>query len=160
MADLNKTFLMGRLTFDPELRHTSGSTAVTELRIVTNRVWYTSDNEKKEDTLFIDVTVWGKQAENACQYLRKGSGVHVEGSLKLDQWEDKKTGEKRSKISVQGERIQYLDAKPKSDQATAPTPAREPRREEPRREQSKPAETARSAMVDAVSDVDDDSIPF
>ncbi len=159
MADLNKTFLMGRLTFDPELRHTSGSTAVTELRLVTNRTWYTSDNEKREDTLFIDVTVWGKQAENCCQYLRKGSGVHVEGSLKLDQWDDKKTGEKRSKISVQGERVQFLDSKPRTDQAPSPTSAREPRREEPRRE---PADTARASMMDVVTDMDtdDDSIPF
>ena len=73
MADLNKVFLMGRLTFDPELRRTPSGTAVTELRMATNRSWAGRDGERREETLFIDVTVWDRQAENCCQYLRKGS---------------------------------------------------------------------------------------
>ncbi len=100
MADLNKVFLMGRLTFDPELRRTPTGTAVTELRLATTRSWSGRDGERREETLFIDVTVWDRQAENCCQYLRKGSGVHVEGFLKMDTWDDKTTGEKRSKIRV------------------------------------------------------------
>ena len=80
MADLNKVFLMGRLTFDPELRQTPSGTAVTDLRLATNRSWTGQDGERKEETLFIDVTVWDRQAETCCQYLKKGSGVHVEGS--------------------------------------------------------------------------------
>ena len=110
MADLNKVFLMGRLAFDPELRRTPGGAAVTELRLATTRSWSGRDGERKEETLFIDVTVWDRQAENCCQYLRKGRSVHVEGYLKTDAWEDKNTGEKRSKIKVQAERVQFLDS--------------------------------------------------
>jgi single-strand DNA-binding protein len=110
MADLNKVFLMGRLTFDPELRRTPSGSAVTELRLATTRAWSGRDGERREETLFIDVTVWDRQAENCCQYLRKGRSVHVEGYLKTDTWEDKNTGEKRSKIKVQAERVQFLDS--------------------------------------------------
>ena len=111
MADLNKVFLMGRLTFDPELRRTPSGTAVTELRLATTRSWSGRDGERREETLFIDVTVWDRQAENCCQYLRKGSSVHVEGSLKMDTWDDKNTGEKRSKILVHADRVQFLDSR-------------------------------------------------
>src|SRR4051794_41709096 len=109
MADLNKVFLMGRLTFDPELRYAPSGSAVTELRLAINRVWTGRDGERKEESLFIDVTVWDRQAENCCQYLKKGSGIHVEGSLKMDTWDDKTTGDKRSKIRVNAERVQFLD---------------------------------------------------
>jgi single-strand DNA-binding protein len=133
MADLNKVFLMGRLTFDPELRRTPSGTAVTELRMASTRSWSGRDGERREETLFVDVTVWDRQAENCCQYLRKGSSVHVEGSLRVDTWEDKNTGEKRSKIRVHAERVQFLDSRrgdsgagggPDDDYATPP-PARE-----------------------------------
>ena len=110
MADLNKVFLMGRLTFDPELRRTPSGSAVTELRLATSRSWAGRDGERKEETLFIDVTVWDRQAETCCQYLKKGRAVHVEGYLKMDSWEDKNTGEKRSKVKVQAERVQFLDS--------------------------------------------------
>jgi single-strand DNA-binding protein len=111
MADLNKVFLMGNLTFDPELRRTPSGTAVSELRLVTSRTWMSRDGERREEKLFIDVTVWDRQAENCCQYLRKGSPIHVEGSLKMDTWDDKSTGEKRSKIRVQADRVQFLDSR-------------------------------------------------
>lgn len=109
MADLNKVYLMGRLTFDPELRYTPSGSAVTDLRMATSRVWTGKDGERKEETLYIDVTVWDRQAENCCQYLKKGSGIHVEGALKMDTWDDKTTGEKRSKVRVQADRVQFLD---------------------------------------------------
>ena len=131
MADLNKVFLMGRLTFDPELRRTPGGTAVTELRMATSRNWSGRDGERREETLFIDVTVWERQAENCCQYLKKGSTVHVEGALKMDTWDDKATGEKRSKIKIHADRVQFLDRRgdsgggPPSDDDYA-APAREP----------------------------------
>jgi single-strand DNA-binding protein len=139
MADLNKVFLMGRLTGDPILRRTSTGTAVTELRMATSRSWQGNDGERREETLFIDVTVWDRQAENCCQYLRKGRSVHVEGSLKLDTWDDKTTGEKRSKIRVTAERVQFLDSGRADspgggnmgggaglDEEGAPPPARDP----------------------------------
>ena len=111
MPDLNKVFLMGRLTFDPELRRIPSGTAVTELRMATSRSWTGRDGERREETLFIDVTVWDRQAETCCQYLRKGSSIHVEGYLRVDSWDDKTTGEKRSKIRVQADRVQFLDSR-------------------------------------------------
>src|SRR6476646_10030059 len=117
MADLNKVFLMGRLTFDPELSRTHGGTAVAELRLATRRSWTRKDGDRKEETLFIDVTVWDRQAETCWQFLEKGSGVHVEGSLKMDTWDDKTTGEKRSKVKVQAERVQFLDRRESSGMA-------------------------------------------
>ncbi len=134
MADLNKVFLMGRLTFDPELRRTPSGTAVTELRMATTRTWPGRDGERREETLFIDVTVWDRQAENCCQYLRKGSSVHVEGFLRVDSWEDKNTGEKRSRIRVTADRVQFLDSRrtegssgpsPDDDYSAAPPPSRD-----------------------------------
>jgi len=136
MADLNKVFLMGRLTFDPELRRTTTGTAVSELRLATTRTWSGRDGERREETLFIDVTVWDRQAENCCQYLRKGSGVHIEGFLKVDTWDDKTTGEKRSKIRVNADRVQFLDSRraeigggtgggPDDDYGSAAPPARD-----------------------------------
>ena len=109
MADLNKVFLMGRLTFDPELRRTPLGTAVAELRLATSRSWTNRDGEPQKETLYIDVTVWDRQAENCCQYLKKGSAIHVEGSLKMDEWTDKTTGDKRTKIKVHADRVQFLD---------------------------------------------------
>lgn len=138
MADLNKVFLMGRLTFDPELRRTQGGTAVTELRLATSRAWTGRDGERREETLFIDVTVWDRQAETCCQYLRKGSSVHVEGSLRMDTWDDKTTGEKRSKIKVLADRVQFLDRRDAGgggggEEDFGPPPMREapPRRASP-----------------------------
>jgi single-strand DNA-binding protein len=132
MADLNKVFLMGRLTFDPELRRTPGGSAVTELRLATSRTWAGRDGERREETLFIDVTVWDRQAETCCQYLRKGSAVHVEGYLKMDTWEDKNTQEKRSKVKVQADRVQFLDSR-RSDGGGGPDDemAPQPREREP-----------------------------
>ncbi len=133
MADLNKVFLIGRLTFDPELRRTATGTAVTELRMATTRKWQGRDGESREETLFIDVTVWDRQAETCCQFLRKGSSIHVEGSLKTDTWDDKTTGEKRSKIRLTAERVQFLDSRksdsgggPGLDDEPAPQSARDP----------------------------------
>jgi len=111
MPDLNRVQLMGRLTFDPELRRIPNGTAVSELRMAINRSWQGRDGERREEVLYIDVTVWDRQAETCCQILRRGSLVFVEGSLKMDQWDDKTTGEKRSKIRVQADRVQFLDSR-------------------------------------------------
>jgi len=107
--------------------------------MATTRSWTGRDGERREESLFIDVTVWDRQAETCCQYLRKGSSLHVEGSLRMDTWEDKTTGEKRSKIKVTADRIQFLDSRraestggpgPEDDYGAAPPPARDagPRR--------------------------------
>jgi single-strand DNA-binding protein len=115
MADLNKVFLIGRLTQDPELRYTPAGAPVTDLRLATSRSFQPDEGERREETLYIDVTVWNRQAENCCQYLTKGRAVHVEGYLKVDSWEDKNTGEKRNKIKVVAERVQFLDSGRRDD---------------------------------------------
>lgn len=141
MANLNKVLLMGRLTRDPELRYTPGGAAVTDLSLAINRTFSTRDGESREETVFIDVTVWDRQAETCCQYLKKGRAVHVEGSLKMDTWDDKATGEKRSKLKVQAERVQFLDRREEGgggggNYDELPPPAREqgpPREQAPAR---------------------------
>ena len=103
MASFNKVILVGNLTRDPEVRYTSGGTAVTDVGLAVNRVWTDrSSNERKEETTFIDVTLWGRTAEIAGEYLSKGRPCLIEGRLQLDQWEDKETGQKRSKLKVVG----------------------------------------------------------
>jgi single-strand DNA-binding protein len=109
MPQLNKVFLMGNLTRDPELRRLPSGTAVSELGLALNRTFTGKDGEKREEVTFIDVTVWDRQAETCCQYLKKGKAVHVEGFLKMDSWEDKTTGEKRTKLKVQADRVEFLD---------------------------------------------------
>ena len=108
MASLNKVMLIGNLTRDPELRYTPKGTAVTKLGMAVNRVWTTESGEKKEEVTFVDVDVFGRSAENAGKYLQKGRSLFVEGRLRLDTWEDKQTNQKRSKLCVTAERIQFL----------------------------------------------------
>jgi single-strand DNA-binding protein len=110
MANLNKVMLIGNLTRDPELRHTPKGTAVAELGLAINRVWKDEQGQKQEETTFVDVTLWGRQAELAQQYLAKGRPVYIEGRLNLDTWDDKATGQKRSKLKVIGENLQFLSS--------------------------------------------------
>lgn len=108
MANLNKVILMGNLTADPELRTTPKGTAVTDLRLAINRYYSGDSGERQEETTYVDVTLWGRQAETACQYLAKGRCVLVEGRLQLDTWEDRQTNQKRSKLRVVGENMQMV----------------------------------------------------
>lgn len=110
MANLNKVLLIGRLTRDPELRHTPSGMAVADLGLATNRTRKSASGEKIEETTFVDVTAWGKTAELAAQYLRKGRSVFVDGFLKYDQWTTPE-GQKRSKLTVTAENLQFLDSK-------------------------------------------------
>jgi len=101
MASFNKVILMGNLTRDPQVRYTPSGTAVTDLGLAVNRVWFDKQsNTKNEETTFVDVTLWGRQAEVAGEYLAKGRSVLIEGRLQLDQWDDKESGQKRSKLKV------------------------------------------------------------
>jgi single-strand DNA-binding protein len=108
MANLNKVMLIGNLTRDPELRYTPGGKAVTDVSLAINRVWVNDQGQKQEDTTFVDVTLWGRQAELAQQYLTKGRGIYIEGRLQMDTWDDKETGKKRSRLKVVGETMQFL----------------------------------------------------
>lgn len=107
MASLNRVFLMGNLTRDPEVRTTPSGAAVADLGLAVNERYTNRDGEKVETTCFVDLVAWRRQAELCQEYLAKGSLVSVEGSLKLDQWETE-AGEKRSKLRVTANRIQFL----------------------------------------------------
>ena len=108
MASFNKVILLGNLTRDPEVRYTPKGTAVTDLGLAVNRT-YTADNgEKREEVTFVDVTFWGRTAEVAGEYLKKGRPVFIEGRLQLDSWDDKQSGQKRTKLKVIGENMQML----------------------------------------------------
>lgn len=108
MASFNKVILMGNLTRDPELRYTPKGQATTRIGMAVNRTYKTESGESREEVTFIDVDAWGKQAELIGQYLRKGSPLFVEGRLKLDQWDDKNTGQKVSKLRVVMEGFQFV----------------------------------------------------
>lgn len=108
MGTVNRVILIGNLTRDPELRYTPGGTPVCQFALALNRVWTSKEGEKKEEVSFIDVTVWGRQAETSKEFLSKGRSVFVEGRLTQDRWDDKNTGQKRSKVFVTAERVQFL----------------------------------------------------
>ncbi|WP_437205988.1 single-stranded DNA-binding protein [Planctomicrobium sp. SH664] len=109
MASFNKVILVGNLTRDPEVKYTTGGTAVAEIGLAVNRQWFDKQsNERKEEVTFVDVTLWGRQAEVAGEYLAKGRPVLIEGRLQLDSWDDKTTGQKRSKLRVVGENMTML----------------------------------------------------
>ncbi len=108
MANLNKVMLIGNLTRDPELRYTPKGTAVADITLAINRIWNNEQNVRQEETIFVEVTLWGRHAELAQQYLSKGRLAYIEGRLQMDTWDDKETGKKRSKLKVIGETLQFL----------------------------------------------------
>lgn len=107
MASLNKVFLMGNLTRNPELRYTSSGSAICEFGLAVNRR-YVTDGIQKEETCFVDVGAWGRQAETCSRYLQKGAPILIEGRLRMDQWSDKETGKKKTRLRVTAERVQFL----------------------------------------------------
>lgn len=109
MASFNRVILMGNLTRDPQVRYIPSGSAVAEIGMAVNRSWYDKQtNSRKEEVTFVDVTLWGRDAEVAGEYLSKGRPVLIEGRLALDQWDDKATGQKRSKLKVVAERLQLI----------------------------------------------------
>lgn len=114
MASYNRVILVGNLTRDPELKYLNSGTAVTDLGLAINSRRKTPNGEMVEETTFVDITFFGREAEIACEYLRKGSPALVEGRLKLDSWE--KEGQKFSKLKVIGERLQLLGSRGDSGQ--------------------------------------------
>lgn len=112
MASFNKVILMGNLTRDPQVRYTPRGSAVAEIGLAVNRTWFDKQsNSRKEEVTFIDVTLWGRDAEVAGEYLSKGRPVLIEGRLQLDSWDDKETGQKRSKLRVVGESMTMLGSR-------------------------------------------------
>jgi single-strand DNA-binding protein len=112
MASFNKVILLGNLTRDPEVRYTPKGSAVCDLGIAVNRVYTTEGGERREEVTFVDVVLWARLAEIAGEYLRKGRPVFIEGRLQMDSWDDKQTGQKRTKLRVVGESMQLLGGRP------------------------------------------------
>jgi len=110
MANFNKVILAGNLTRDPELRYTPKGTAIAKFGLAINRTWKNETGETKEEVTFVDIDAFGKQAETLGKYMKKGRPILVEGRLRLDQWDDKQTGQKRSRLGVVLEAFQFMDS--------------------------------------------------
>mgnify|MGYP001560468172 CR=1 FL=1 len=131
MASFNKVILVGNLTRDPELRYTPKGTAIAKIGVAVNRVWTNEAGEKKEEVTFVDVDVFGRTAENVGQYMRKGRPILIEGRLRLDQWDDKQTGQKKSKLGVVAETVQFLGSPTGGGEGGASPSASGPRPQRP-----------------------------
>jgi single-strand DNA-binding protein len=158
MASLNKVMLIGNCTRDPEIKYTPKGTAVAELGLAVNRIYSTESGERREETTFVDITLWGRQAEIAGEYLKKGRPVYIEGRLQLDTWDDKATGQKRSKLKVVGDNLQLLGSREgggggggESGEGGGFTS---------RKPAGKPAPPPARPPADPDLDVSDDDIPF
>ena len=160
MANLNKVMLIGNLTRDPEVRYTPKGTAVGDLGLAVNRRVSDGNGNWSDETTFVDITVWGTNAENAQKYLTKGRGVFVEGRLQMDTWEDKQSGQKRSKLKVVAEVLQFL---PDGKQGSGPRPGNGDGNgggySQPPRQSSGPPQGASPAGSGDYHDEEDD-IPF
>lgn len=125
MPTLNKIMLIGNLCRDPELRYTPKGTAVCEINLAVNRVFTNDAGEKKDEATFVEVVFFGKSAELASKHLSKGNPLFVEGRLQQDNWEDKATGQKRSKLRIVSENFQFLHSSPERASHSKNTPAAE-----------------------------------
>jgi len=154
MAGYNKVILIGNLTRDPELRYTSQGVAIAKIGLAVNRTWRNEAGETKEEVTFVDVDAFRRQAETIAQYLKKGSPLMVEGRLKLDQWDDKQTGQKRSRLGVTLEGFQFLGGGNRSEGGAPDAPRSRPA--------SAPAGKAESpdGGADAPPPPEDDDVPF
>jgi len=151
MANFNKVILAGNLTRDPALRYTPKGTAIAEIGLAINRKWKSETGEAKEEVTFVDVAAYGRTAEVIGQYLKKGRPIMIEGRLKLDQWDDKATGAKRSKLRVVCESFEFLDSGNRGSEGDAPAAPRAPR----------PAASApASEPVEGDAPPESDDVPF
>jgi single-strand DNA-binding protein len=148
MASYNRVLLIGNLTRNPEIRYTPSGTAVADLGLAVNESFKNKAGETVEQVCFVDVVVWGRQAETASEYLHKGSPVFVEGRLQLDQWESQQ-GEKRSKLRVRADRVQFLGGPAKSTEFAAAPAAAAP-----------PAGNTPPSAAPAPEVADEDDVPF
>ena len=159
MASYNRVILLGNLTRDPELRYIASGTAVTDFGLAVNEKRKNANGELIEETTFVDVTLWARNAEVASEYLSKGSPVLIEGRLRMDSWEDKQTGQKRSKLKVVGDRIQLLGTKGQgAPEAGGPRPAAKQTSQNTAYSQAAPPEEVYDAPPAEPSGGDD--IPF
>ncbi|HEY0456522.1 MAG TPA: single-stranded DNA-binding protein [Verrucomicrobiae bacterium] len=152
MASYNKVILMGNLTRDPELRYTPKGMAIAKLGVAVNRSWKTETGELKEEVTFVDVDAFGRQAETIAQYLKKGNPIFMEGRLRLDQWDDKQSGQKRSRLGVVLEAFKFIGGGQRAEGgASAPV--------------NRPAASSAPAPMETAPDADvpsmpEDDVPF
>lgn len=154
MASFNKVILVGNLTRDPELRYTPKGMAIAKIGLAVNRTWKSETGETKEEVTFVDVDVFGRTAENVGQYMRKGSPILIEGRLRLDTWEDKQTNQKRSKLGVVAETVQFLGSPRGGESGAGDAPRSRPPAPAPR-----PPAPVEPSISDGPS-VEDDDVPF
>lgn len=153
MPNLNKVMLMGNLTRDPELRYLQSGSAVCSFGMAINRKWKSPAGEQKEEVCFVDVTFFGRLAEVISEFMKKGRPIYVEGRLKLDSWTGK-DGQKRTKLNVVGENMQFLDSR-----GAAPD-GRAPREAAPTKAASAEPGSEPDEVPDKDFNVDDETIPF
>jgi single-strand DNA-binding protein len=151
MASFNKVILVGNLTRDPELRYTPKGMAIAKVGLAVNRNWTSESGEKKEEVTFVDVDIFGRTAENVAQYMKKGRPILIEGRLRLDQWDDKQTGQKRSRLGVVAETVQFLGS---------PTGGGDGGGGEAPRRSSPPSAPAPSSAPEPDMPPPDDDVPF
>ncbi len=156
MASYNRVILMGNLTRDPELRYTPKGTALAKIGLAVNRVWRTETGENKEEVTFVDVEAWSQPAETIAKYMKKGSPLLIEGRLRLDQWDDKQTGQKRSKLVVVCENFRFVGpAGPRENEMAEPARPRPAATPAP----AAPAPAPEAAEADPPAPEHDD-VPF
>lgn len=123
MPSFNSVVLVGHMARDPELRYTPQGKAVADFAIAVNRKYTRQNGEKVEDVAFVDITVWDRMGETCAEYLKKGRAVLVSGHLVQDRWQDQQTGQKRSKLKVVAERVQFLGGGSKDGETPVPESA-------------------------------------
>jgi single-strand DNA-binding protein len=158
MANLNRVLLIGNLTRDPELRVTPKGTAICQFGLAVNRSFKDESGQTREETTFIDVEAWGRQGETISKYCTKGRPLFVEGRLKLDQWEDKTSGQKRSKLKVVLENFQFIGGR---GEGGAPAgPGEEGNESSPERHSPPPRATQPTRATPPPADNLDEDVPF
>jgi single-strand DNA-binding protein len=157
MASLNKVFLMGNLTRDPELRYTPSGTAICEFGLAINRRFLAKDGQQQEETCFVDLTMWGKRGTVVSEYLHKGDPIFVEGRLQYDSWEGQ-DGRRRNKLKVVVDNFEFIGGRRgEGGGSRAEGGGREPRPQQPPSERQAPPE---QQPAEEGFDVSDDEIPF
>ena len=161
MANFNKVVLVGNLTRDPDVRQTPGGMSVTDLGLAVNRTWTDRNtNQRNEETTFVDVTCWGRTAEIAGEYLSKGRAVLIEGRLKLDEWNDRESGQRRTKLKVVCENMQMLGGRADGGGGGGGGGGGDWNQQPAASAEAAPAETAPAGDGPASSPAEDDEVPF
>jgi single-strand DNA-binding protein len=170
MASVNKVILIGNLTRDPELRFTPKGSGLCELGLAVNRKYKLDSGETREEVTFIDVTFWGKQAEVVSKWMKKGNPMYIEGRLQLDTWDDKTSGQKRSKLRVVAEDFQFLGSGERAprgaeesyddSRSSAPPTRSAPQQQQPQQQAQRTAAPSAHRDEDGPINLDEDEIPF